>query len=110
MATIRLTAIPLIVAAAAFAASARAWAQEGQGPYYGPHMWDGGWMVFGPLTMVVLLVAIVVAAVALVRWMVGIGHPVPGPVGKTPMDILKERFARGEIDAKEFEDRRRYLE
>lgn len=33
----------------------------------------------------------------------------PHTQGSSPEDILKERFARGEIDAKEFEERRRIL-
>ncbi len=87
-----------------------AWAQQQQGgPYYGPHMWDGGWwMIFGLLMMIVFIAAIVVVVV---RWLGGSGHggaPYP-PSGKTPLDILKERFARGEIDKGEFEERRRAL-
>jgi len=31
------------------------------------------------------------------------------PPHRTPVDILKERFARGEIDKNEFEERRRVL-
>ncbi len=64
-------------------------------------------MIFGPLMMIVFIAAIVVV----VRWLGGSGHggaPYPPP-GKTPLDILKERFARSEIDKDEFEERRRAL-
>lgn len=83
---------------------------------YGPHMmgWGGGWygMIFGPLFMILVLAVIIAVAVLLVRW---IGGPSQGgashraPPGRTPLDILKERFARGEIDKQEFEERRRVL-
>ncbi len=83
---------------------------------YGPHMmwWGGGWyaMIFGPLFMILLLALLIAAVVLLVRWL---GAPLQGPVsphqpnGRTPLDILKERFARGEIDKDEFEERRRVL-
>jgi putative membrane protein len=55
---------------------------------------------------------VVVLVVVAVRWLGGGTHRVPEshpPIGKTPLDILKERFARGEIDKEEFEDRRRLL-
>ena len=35
--------------------------------------------------------------------------PYQGPPSRTPLDILKERFARGEIDKQDFEERRRVL-
>ena len=77
-----------------------------------PHMW-GGWggMIFGPLMMTVFLGAIVVVIVLLVRWLSSgpTGTAVPPPAGKTALDILKERFARGEIDKEEFEERKRLL-
>jgi len=83
---------------------------------YGPHMmwWGGGWygMILGPLFMILVLAAVIAVAVLLVRWL---GGPWQGagphqvPPGRTPLDILKERFARGEIDKAEFEERRRVL-
>jgi putative membrane protein len=91
-----------------------AWAQQGSGPYYGhgAHMWDGGpWMFVGPLMMIVFLAAIVAVIVLMVRWFGGPHHVTgqhPSP-GRTPFDILKERFARGEIDKAEYEERRRIL-
>ncbi|RUV40935.1 MAG: SHOCT domain-containing protein [Mesorhizobium sp.] len=97
-----------------------AWAQAPSdiGRYeWGPHMmwWGGGWyaMIFGPLFMMLFLAVLVAAAVLLVR---GLGGPWSGPMsphhpvaGRAPLDILRERFARGEIDKEEFEERRRVL-
>jgi putative membrane protein len=98
------------------------WAQQAPSDaerYYGwgPHMmgWGGGWypMIFGPLFMILFLAVLMALAVILVRWL---GGPWQGPYpphqlppARTPLDILKERFARGEIDKAEFEDRRRVL-
>ncbi len=67
-------------------------------------------MVFGPVMMVLTIAAVVAVVVILVRWLGG-GH---GPAhtatpGRAPLDILKERFARGEIDKEEYEERRRVL-
>lgn len=88
-------------------------AQQSQQPGYGQHMWDGGWYgwFFGPLMMIVFIAVAVVVVVLLVRWLGGSHHSgAPhAPLGKTPLDILRERFARGEIDKQEFEERRRVL-
>lgn len=97
-----------------------AWAQvpsDAERYAWGPHMmwWGGSWyaMILGPLFMILFLAVLIAAVVVLVRWL---GGPWPGtipphhtPPGRTPLDILKERFARGEIDKDEFEERRRVL-
>ena len=62
--------------------------------------------------MGIVFIAVVVAAVVLlVRWLGGPGHggALHSPPGKTPLDILKERFAKGEIDKEEFEEQWRVL-
>jgi putative membrane protein len=95
-----------------------AWAADSSAePYtWGHHMmWGGGWygMIFGPLFMILVLAAVIAVAVLIVR---SLGGPRQGtappsypPPSRTPLDILKERFARGEIDKNEFEERRRVL-
>ena len=77
--------------------------------------WGGGWygMIFGPLFMILgLAVAIAIAAV-IVRGFGGSWRLTPPtqPVfpARTALDALKERYARGEIDTQEFEERRRVL-
>jgi putative membrane protein len=85
--------------------------------WYGPRhmMWEWGWggMFFGPFFGLLTLVIVIAVVVLLVRWLGGpMHHPAPphhAPPGRTPLDILKERFARGEIDKEEFEERRRVL-
>ncbi len=65
--------------------------------------WGWGGMIFGPIMMIVVVV--------LVRWLgePGQGSASHNPPGKTPLGILKERFAKGEIDKDELEERRRVL-
>ncbi len=94
-----------------------AWAQGYPDRSY---MWDGGWgwghMIFGSVMMIAFWGGIILLVVLAVRWLSGPGHGhgqghghVPGPAGKSAVDILRERFARGEIDKAEFEERRRAL-
>ena len=85
-------------------------AQHG-GDYYGPHMmmWDG--MFMAPIMMIAFLAVAVVVVVLIVRWLGGGPHgaTLRPPAERDPLDILKERFARGEIEKEEFEERRRLL-
>jgi putative membrane protein len=97
------------------AVTASAWGQQPQGNYHGTHMmWNGGWwhgMFFGPI-FIVLLIGLVVAVVVLLLRRSGrsITDPEPSTTSlKDPLDILKDRFARGEIDKDEYEERRRIL-
>lgn len=81
---------------------------------YGPGMmgWgEGGYgMFFGPLFMILTLVAVIAAIALLVQWLGGgAWQGAQKPTGPAPLDILKARFARGEIDQKEFESRRKVL-
>lgn len=96
------------------------WAQAPPAPPdaygYGPNMmWGGGWygMVLGPLFMILLLVAVFAAVALLSRWFAAPWHGPSSahhlPHVRSPLDILKERYARGEIDKEEFEERRRVL-
>jgi putative membrane protein len=80
---------------------------------YGGHMWNSGWhgWFLGPIMMIIFIAVAVVVVVLLVRWLGG-GNAgaTEAPRGKTALDILKERYARGEIDTQEYEERRRALE
>jgi putative membrane protein len=87
-----------------------AWAATvgGDGAYGHGHMWSGGahW-IFGPVMMILFVAAIVAVVVLIVRWLGGAGGARARP--KAALDILEERFARGEIDKDEFEARRQAL-
>jgi putative membrane protein len=79
-------------------------------------MGGGAWMGWfaGPLIMIAMLTVVVVIIVVLIRWLGGTGHGVlpmhpQGSSGMTPLNILEERYARGEIDKEEFEERRKVL-
>jgi putative membrane protein len=72
---------------------------------------------FGGGFMILWLVIIIAALVVLVRWMAMPGNDKgksdakgqDSGDGRKAMDILKERYARGEIDAQEFQKKERDL-
>jgi putative membrane protein len=57
----------------------------------------------------VALVVLVVAVAVLVRWQASPHPHGPGHPDESPLEILKRRFAGGEIDEAEFEEKRRRL-
>lgn len=65
----------------------------------------GGGMLLWSLLFLVLLVAGVALAVRALRS----GDSSTGPTGSSAPQILDDRFARGEIDHAEYEERRRTL-
>jgi putative membrane protein len=63
---------------------------------------------FGWVFMLLFWGLVIFGVVALVRWL---ARSRPGRTGeKTPLDILKGRYARGEIDREEYEQKRADLE
>lgn len=96
----------LILALSASVPSGTAWAQAAERYYYGHHDMMGGWL--GGVVMMLLMIALIVGAVVVTLRL--LGH---GPAGRSSgraLEILNERFARGEIDRTEYEERRRALQ
>lgn len=72
-------------------------------------MWgDGGFMGLGGGFMLLFWVLLILLIVWLVRATLPASGGAPGRE-KSAMDILKERYARGEIDKEEFESMRKDL-
>jgi putative membrane protein len=79
-------------------------------------MWGGydygwGWgMGFGMISMVLFWVLVILGIVILVKWIAASNAGADRTPAKTALDILKERYARGEIGRDEFEQKKRDLE
>ena len=75
------------------------------------HMWDitsgmGWWMAFGGLWMVIFWGGLI----ALIVWGITRLSRRNGSVSKRdPLDVVKERYARGEISREEFEQLKKDL-
>lgn len=67
------------------------------------HWGSGAWL--GGLWMVLFWVGVVL----LIVWAVRAVSAHQSPAGRSALDILEERFARGEIDTAELIERRREL-
>ena len=70
----------------------------------------GHWGGFGWLWMALWWVLIIAGIVALVRWLSGRSAEDEKPATNTALDLLKERYARGELDRDTYEKMRRDLE
>lgn len=85
--------------------AAPALADSGNG--FGHMMWGGGYGMWGGLMMLVfwgLVIGLIVLAIRGFAGRFGAGSQ------KNATDILRERFARGEIDEEEYERRKARLE
>jgi len=85
------------------------------------YMWnylgqDGSWGLFGLgmmffmwLIMILFWISVVLGIIALLRWLVNQLNGDGGYVRSknSALEILKERYAKGEIDKKEFDDKMR---
>lgn len=71
----------------------------------GDNLW--GWW-FGWFFMLVWWVVITAAIVALIKWLFNHNDKKENGV-KSALDILKERYVKGEIDKKEFDEKKKDL-
>lgn len=72
------------------------------------HMLLGGWSW---LVMLIWFVFLVIGAIALIKWVFSRPEDYLKKCinGQGPLGILKERYARGEIAKKEFEEKKKDL-
>lgn len=69
--------------------------------------WSGGGY-FGMFFMLIFWLAFIAGTVVLVVWLVNqLSAKGPSPGDKTAIDILKDRYARGEISKEEFEEKKK---
>ncbi|MEY8120727.1 SHOCT domain-containing protein [Falsihalocynthiibacter sp. BN13B15] len=113
--------VPSVVAAFCVAATS-AMAQVGEIPdrngfydhghdmMWGSSQWGGFGMVLGPIFMILIVVGIVAGILYLLR-LFGMAGPASGShaAHDRALALLKERYAKGEIDSTEFTERKKLL-
>lgn len=80
---------------------------HGHDMLWGGGRWGGFGMVLGPIFMILILIGIVVGAIYVLR-LFGVAGSVQ-PAHDRALMLLKERYAKGEIDTQEFEERKKLL-
>ena len=81
----------------------------GEAPW-GWHMWWGVWGVGMMLFMLLFWALIIAGVIALLRWMFGQSGLSGRSDGRRALEILKERYAKGELTREQFQAMRRDLE
>jgi putative membrane protein len=70
-----------------------------------------GWgMGFGMVFMLLFWVLVILGIAALIRWLMTQSSPSRGSRDKSPLEIVQERYARGEINREEYEQKKQDLE
>jgi putative membrane protein len=75
----------------------------------GYQMMSGGQGFMGGGFMWIFWIAIIVGIIFLVRWVVQQSRPGEGKLEESSLELLKKRYARGEIDRNEFERKKKDL-
>jgi len=57
----------------------------------------------------IILTIIIIAVILLAKGYYGPAKKEGEPTGETPLDVLKKRYARGEVSKEEFEEKKRDL-
>ena len=71
--------------------------------------WEAGFGLFGGLMMLLFWILIIAGIVLLVRWFINEGKLKGLRTEETPLDILKKRYAGGEINKEQYESTKQEL-
>ncbi len=101
---IKVVAAPLILFGMGIPIAA--WAQERPYEYWGMHYMWGPWGIGMMLMMLVFLGLVIAALVLGIRWL---GSQEKESRSDSAVEILRQRYARGEISKEEFEAKKQDL-
>jgi putative membrane protein len=83
---------------------------HGHDMMWGSSQWGGFGMVLGPIFMILIAVGIVAGIIYLLRLFGAAGPSVSSHAAHDrALALLKERYAKGEIDSEEFAERKKLL-
>jgi putative membrane protein len=87
------------------------WGGYGDWGWSGPGMMGWGWWGFGWIFMIIFWGLIIAGLILLIRWLVGLSrsHTPYNKDRDSALEILRQRYAKGEIDKEEFDQKKKDL-